>query len=133
MSLNALVPSSIVQKASSSAVAPIHSFVSGAYAGLSSAVYEEIIGVGTLAANGRLIIPLTVADFPSIAYAAACIVEVWRNNAIAGAAVPYGLIVGIINFGAPPNLTIEAQTDAGLLTANAFTVAYRLLLPRKVV
>ena len=134
MSLNALVPSTIVQKASSSAVAPVHQFVSGSYAGLSSSVYEEIVGTGTLGALGSLIIPMLVADIPSAPYAAACIVECWQSNQIAAPAVPYGKIVGIINFGAPPNLTIQAQTDAGVLAAAVGTlVGFRLLLPRKVV
>lgn len=134
MSLNALVPSSIVQKASSSAVAPIHQFASSSYAGLSSSVYDEIIGTGTIGAAGTLVIPMLLADIPSAPYAAACVVECWQSNQLAAPAVPYGKVVGQINFGAPPNLTINTQSDAGVVVlAVGVTVGFRLLLPRKVV
>ena len=134
MSLNALVPSSIVQKASSSVAAPVHQFVSGSYAGVSSSVYDEIIGTGTLGAAGTLIIPMLVADIPSIAYAAACIVECWQNNQLAAPAVAYDKIVGAITFGAPPNLTVQSINAAGaVVLAVGVTVGFRLLLPRKVV
>lgn len=134
MSLNALVPSSIVQKASSSAAAPVHQFVSGSYAGLSSSVYDEIIGTGTLGAAGTLVIPMLAADIPSAPYAAACIVEAWQNNTLAAPAVAYDKVVGAVAFGAPPTLTVQSINAAGaVVLAVGLTVGFRILLPRKVV
>jgi hypothetical protein len=134
MSLNALVPSTIVQKASSSAVAPVHQFVSASYAGLSSPVYDEIIGTGTLGAAGTLVIPMLVADIPSAPYAAACIVEAWQNNSLAAPAVAYDKIIGAVAFGAPPTLTVQSINAAGAVVLAVGTlVGYRILLPRKVV
>ena len=134
MSLNALAQSTIVQKASSSAAAPVHQFTSSSYAGLSSSVYDEIIGTGVLGAAGTLVIPLLALDIPSIAYAAACIVEAWQNNTLAAPAVAYDKIVGAITFGAPPTLTVQSINAAGaVVLAAGLTVGFRLLLPRKVV
>jgi hypothetical protein len=134
MSLNALVPSSIVQKASSSAAAPVHQFVSSSYAGLSSSVYDEIIGTGTIGAAGTLVIPMLALDIPSAPYAAACLVEAWQNNSIAAPAVAFDKVVGTIAFGAPPTLTVQTINAAGaIVLAAGVLVGFRLLLPRKVV
>ena len=131
MSLNALGQSQLALKASSSAGAPIHSFSSGSYAGLSSSTFDVIVGTGTTAANGRLTIPLSIADITSVGVAAACIVQGWQRGIVASNAVK---VVGVVNFvgGVPDtaNLRMEVQSGAGVLVAAAQTISYVVYIPR---
>lgn len=133
MSLNALGTSQLRLKASSSAGAPIHSFTSGSYAGLSSSAFDVIVGTGTTAANGRLVIPLSADDIISAPVAAACVVQGWQRGTAASACVK---VVGVVNFvgGAPntANLTMESQDAAGALVAAAQTISYVVYIPRNV-
>jgi len=133
MSLNALGTSQLALKASSSAGAPIHSFTSGSYAGLSSSSYDVIVGTGTTAANGALVIPLSIEDITSAPVAAACIVQGWQRGIAASACVK---VVGVVNFvgGAPntANLTMNSQDAAGALVAAAQAISYVVYIPRNV-
>jgi len=133
MSLNALGTSQLALKASSSAGAPIHSFTSGSYAGLSSSAFDVIVGTGTTAANGALVIPLSADDITSAPVAAACIVQGWQRGIAASACVK---VVGVVNFvgGAPntANLTMNCQDAAGALVAAAQTISYVVYIPRNV-
>jgi hypothetical protein len=131
MSLNALGQSQLALKASASAGAPIHSMTSGSYAGLSSSSFDEYLGTGTTAANGALIIPLSIDDITSAPVAAACIVEGWQVGIVASAAVK---VVGVVNFvgGVPntANLTLNVQSAVGALVAAAQTIGFRVYIPR---
>ena len=131
MSLNTLGQSQLVLKASSSAVAPVHSMSSGTYAGLSSSTFDEYLGVGTTSALGALVIPLSALDITSNLVAAACIVEGWQTGIVASAAVK---VVGVVNFvgGAPntANLTLNVQSAVGALVAAAQTIGFRVYIPR---
>ena len=133
MSLNALGVSQLNLKASASALAPIHSFSSGSYAGLSSSAFDVIIGTGTTAAAGTLVIPLSAADITSAPVAAACIVEGWQTGIAASNAVK---VVGVVNFiGGPAptaNLTLNVQAANGALVAAAQTIGFRVYIPRNV-
>lgn len=131
MSLNALGQSQLALKASSSAGAPIHNFSSGSYAGVSSSTYDVIVGTGTTAGTGQLVIPLSAADITSAPVAAACIVQAYQRGIAASAAVK---VVGVVNFvgGAPntANLTLQVQDAAGALVAAAQTISYTVYIPR---
>jgi hypothetical protein len=131
MSLNALGQSQLALKASASAGAPIHSMTSGSYAGLSSSSFDEYLGTGTTAANGALIIPLSIDDITSAPVAAACIVEGWQVGIVASNAVK---VVGVVNFvgGVPntANLTLNVQSAVGALVAAAQTIGFRVYIPR---
>jgi hypothetical protein len=131
MSLNALGQSQLALKASSSAGAPIHSFSSGSYAGLSSSTFDVIVGTGTTAADGTLVIPLSILDITSAGVAAACIVQGWQRGIAASNAVK---VVGVVNFvgGVPDtaNLTMNVQSGAGVLVAAAQTISYVVYIPR---
>lgn len=136
MSLNALGTSQLNLKAATSA-APLFSYTSGNYAGLSSSRFDEIIGTATLAA-GTIAIPLSALDIPSAAVAAACIIEAWQNNSAAGVANFSGAkFVGNVVFAAGPpataTLNINALDTAGaLINTSVATIAFRLLVPRNV-
>ena len=131
MSLNALGQSQLVLKASASAAAPIHNMTSGSYAGLSSSSFDEYLGTGTTAANGALVIPLSILDIPSVGVAAACIVQGWQRGVAASACVK---VVGVVNFvgGVPDtaNLTMNVQSAVGALVAAAQTIGFRVYIPR---
>ncbi len=135
MSLNALGVSQLNRKAGSGAG---YSFTSGAYAGVSSARYDEILGTATLVA-GTIAIALDPLDIPSAVVASACITEAWLSNTATGAGV--GTIgakyVGVIVYAAGPpasaTLTINAQDGTGALVATSVgTIAFRVLIPRNV-
>lgn len=136
MSLNALGVSQLNLKAASSA-APLYSFSSGNYAGVSSAGYDEIVGTATLGA-GTIAIPLSALDIPSAGVAAACIIEAWQNNSAAGVANFSGAkYVGQMVFAAGPpataTLNINALDTAGaLINTSVATIAFRVLVPRNV-
>ena len=137
MSLNALGVSQLNLKAATSA-APVFSYTSGNYAGVSSSRFDEIIGTATLAL-GTIAIPLSILDIPSAAVAGACIIEAWMNNSAAGVANFSGAkYVGHITVaGGPPitsaTLTINALADAGtLVNTSIATIAFRVLIPRNV-
>ena len=137
MSLNALGVSQLNLKAATSA-APVFSYTSGNYAGVSSSRFDEIVGTATLAA-GTIAIPLSILDIPSAPVAAACIIEAWQNNSAAGVANFSGAkYVGHITVaGGPPitsaTLTINALADAGTLVGGSVaTIAFRVLIPRNV-
>ena len=137
MSLNALGVSQLNLKAATSA-APVFSYTSGNYAGVSSSRFDEIIGTATLAI-GTIAIPLSILDIPSAAVAGACIIEAWMNNSAAGVANFSGAkYVGHITVaGGPPitsaTLTINALADAGTLVGGSVaTIAFRVLIPRNV-
>jgi hypothetical protein len=137
MSLNALGVSQLNLKAATSA-APVFSYTSGNYAGVSSSRFDEIIGTATLAL-GTIAIPLSILDIPSAAVAGACIIEAWMNNSAAGVANFSGAkYVGHITVaGGPPitsaTLTINALADAGTLVGGSVaTIAFRVLIPRNV-
>ena len=136
MSLNALGVSQLNLKAATS-LAPVFSYTSGNYAGVSSSRFDEIIGTATLAI-GTIAIPLSPLDIPSAAVAGACIIEAWMNNSAAGVANFSGAkYVGHIVFAAGPpataTLTINALADAGTLVAGSIaTIAFRVLIPRNV-
>ena len=133
MSLNALGLTQLNLKASSSAVAPIHSFTSGNYAGLSSSAYDVIVGTGTTAATGSLVIPLDILDIPSTGVAGNCIVQAYQRGVAASNAVK---VVGVVNYVAGPpasaNLTLEVQSAVGALVAAAQTISYTIYIPRNV-
>jgi len=133
MSLNALGTTQLALKASSSLVAPIHSFTSGNYAGLSSSAFDVIVGTGTTAATGSLVISLSVADIPSATVAGNCIVQAYQRGITASNAVK---VVGVVNFVAGPpasaNLTLEVQSAVGVLVAAAQTISYTIYIPRNV-
>jgi len=136
MSLNALGTSQLNLKAATSA-APVFSYTSGNYAGLSSSRFDEIIGTATLAA-GTVAIPLSALDVPSGAVAAACIVEAWQNNSAAGVANFSGAkYVGNVVFAAGPPATATLNINAldalgALVNTSIATIAFRLLVPRNV-
>ena len=137
MSLNALGVSQLNLKAATSA-APLFSYTSGNYAGVSSSRFDEILGTATLAI-GTIAIPLSILDIPSAAVAGACIIEAWMNNSAAGVANFSGAkYVGHITVaGGPPitsaTLTINALADAGTLVGGSVaTIAFRVLIPRNV-
>lgn len=136
MSLNALGTSQLNLKAATSA-APVFSYTSGNYAGLSSSRFDEILGTATLAA-GTIAIPLSTLDIPSGAVAAACIIEAWQNNSAAGVANFSGAkYVGNVVFAAGPpqtaTLNINAlAADGTLVNTSIATIAFRLLVPRNV-
>lgn len=133
MSLNALGVNQLSLKASSSAVAPVHSFSSGQYAGMSPAGFDVIVGTGTTAGTGALVIPLSIEDIPSGAVAGACFVQGFQRGIAASNAVK---VVGVVNFvgGAPntANLTLNVQDAAGALVAAAQTISYIVYIPRNV-
>ena len=136
MSLNALGVSQLNLKAATSA-APLFSYTSGNYAGVSSSRFDEIVGTATLAA-GTIAIPLSALDIPSAPVAAACIIEAWQNNSAAGVANFSGAkYVGQIVFAAGPpataTLNINALDANGALVAGSVaTIAFRVLIPRNV-
>jgi hypothetical protein len=136
MSLNALGTSQLNLKAATSA-APVFSYTSGNYAGVSSSRFDEILGTATLAA-GTIAIPLSALDIPSAAVASACIIEAWQNNSAAGVANFSGAkYVGVIVFAAGPpataTLTINALADAGtLVNTSVATIGFRVYIPRNV-
>jgi hypothetical protein len=136
MSLNALGTSQLNLKAATSA-APVFSYTSGNYAGLSSSRFDEILGTATLA-NGTIAIPLSALDIPSAPIAASCIIEAWMNNSAAGVANFSGAkYVGVIAFAAGPpataTLTINAlNADGTLLNTSIATIGFRVFIPRNV-
>ena len=139
MSLNALGVSQLNRKAASS-VAPVFSYTSGNYAGVSSSRFDEVLGTATLAA-GTIAIPFSILDIPSAGVAAACIIEAWNNNQPAGAgpATAGAKYVGNMVFAAgPPEtaiLNINALDDAGapiVGAGSAATIAFRVYIPRNV-
>lgn len=134
MSLNALGTSQLNRKAATSA-APVFSYTSGNYAGVSSSGFDEILGTATLAA-GTIAIPLSPLDIPSAGVAASCIIEAWMNNSAAGVANFSGAkYVGVIAFAAGPpaaaTLTINALDTAGaLINTSIATIGFRVHIPR---
>lgn len=136
MSLNALGLSQLNLKASTS-VAPVFSYTSGNYAGLSSSRFDTLLGTATLAA-GTIAIPLSALDIPSAAVAGACIIEAWQNNSAAGVANFSGAkYVGVVVFAAGPPataiLTINALDTAGaLVNTSVATLGFRVYIPRNV-
>ena len=136
MSLNALGTSQLNLKAATSA-APVFSYTSGNYAGLSSSRFDEILGTATLAA-GTIAIPLSALDIPSAAVAGNCIIEAWMNNSAAGVANFSGAkYVGQIVFAVGPpataTLNINALDTAGaLINTSVATIGFRVFIPRNV-
>ena len=136
MSLNALGVSQLNLKAATSA-APVFSYTSGNYAGVSSSRFDEIIGTATLAV-GTIAIPLSALDIPSAPVAAACIIEAWQNNSAAGVANFSGAkYVGQIVFAAGPPATATLNINAldatgALVNTSIATIAFRVLIPRNV-
>ena len=136
MSLNALGVSQLNLKAATSA-APVFSYTSGNYAGVSSSRFDEIVGTATLAA-GTIAIPLSALDIPSAPVAAACIIEAWQNNSAAGVANFSGAkYVGQIVFAAGPPATATLNINAldatgALVNTSIATIAFRVLIPRNV-
>lgn len=136
MSLNALGTSQLNLKAATSA-APVFSYTSGNYAGVSSSRFDEILGTATLAA-GTIAIPLSALDIPSGAVAGNCIIEAWMNNSAAGVANFSGAkYVGNIVFAVGPpataTLNINALDTAGaLINTSVATIGFRVFIPRNV-
>ena len=137
MSLNALGSSQLNLKAQTSLVAPVHSFTSGNYAGVSSSRFDEILGTATLAA-GTIAIPLSALDIPSAAVAAACIIEAWQNNSAAGVANFSGAkYVGQMVYAAGPPATATLNINAldangALINTSVATIAFKVYIPRNV-
>lgn len=138
MSLNALPASQLATKSATSVVAgTAFTYFSGNYAGVSSPVYNEIIGRTGALVNGTITIPLNILDIPSAQAAAACIVECWLNNTDTGAGVQTigAKYAGLVIFTAGPPDTVavrlRAFDEAGAIAAT-FTgqLGFRLLVPR---
>jgi hypothetical protein len=140
MSLNALPASQLFTKsATSAAVGTVFTYFSGNYAGVSSPVYNEIIGKTGALVGGTIDIPLNILDIPTAVVGQACIIEAWLNNTAAGAGGGAGAgvkYVGVIvTAGGPPInsaiLRINALDENGALVAG-FTgqLGFRVLIPR---
>ena len=139
MSLSALPASQLFTKsATSAAVGTVFTYFSGNYAGVSSPVYNEIIGKTGALVGGTIDIPLNILDIPTAVVGQACIIEAWLNNTAAGVAASASGVkyVGVIvTAGGPPInsaiLRINALAEDGLLVAG-FTgqLGFRVLIPR---
>ena len=144
MSLNALGESQLAIPADSGAGAgTTFAYGSGAYAGLTPANYDVILGVaGTVAQGfqaGSIAVALSGLNITSAAHAAACIVEAWyvipAVPAAGGVTTIGAKYAGRIAFAAGPPataiLTLNAIDEAGALV-NTFvgTCNFRVYVPR---
>ena len=141
MSLNALPASQLATKSASSAAAgTVFTYFSGNYAGVSSPVYNEIIGKTGALVGGTIDIPLNILDIPTAVVGQACIIEAWLNNTAAGVAASASGVkyVGVIvTAGGPPInsaiLRINALLENGALAAGFDgQLGFRVLIPRNV-
>jgi hypothetical protein len=143
MSLNALGESQLAIPADSGAgVGTSYSYGSGAYAGLTPANYDVILGVaGTVAqpfVAGSIAVALSALNVTSAAQAAACIIEAWYVlPAVPAAAGPTTIgakYAGRIAFAAGPpataTLTLNAVDEAGAIVNFTGTCHFRVYVPR---
>jgi hypothetical protein len=143
MSLNALGESQLAIPADSAGgVGTAYSYGSGAYAGLTPANYDVILGVaGTVAqpfVAGTIAVNLSALNITSAAQAAACIVEAWYVLPVVPAAAGPTTIgakyAGRVAFAAGPpataTLTLNAVDEAGAIVNFTGTCNFRVYVPR---
>jgi hypothetical protein len=139
MSLNALGESQLAIPADSSAGAgTTFAYGSGAYAGLTPANFDVILGIAGAFAAGTTAVNLSPLNITSAAQAAACIIEAWYVlPAVPAAAGPTTIgakYAGRIAFGAGPPatavLTLNAVDEAGAIVNFSGSCHFRVYVPR---
>jgi len=139
MSLNALGASQLsIPAASGAGAGTTFSFGSGAYAGITPANYDVILGVTGAFVGGSCAVALSAANITSAAHAAACVVEAWYVlPAVPAAAGPTTIgakYAGLVAYAAGPpataTLTLNAVDEAGAIAAFTGTCNFRVYVPR---